>query len=67
MKLLANGDMCIPVAGHTNTTLLALPGIHSCGTIRNGVALAHLGDGVWVIRFTDLEKFYLAVKAKRQR
>jgi len=67
----------IDVAGHNMSRLIVSTGRGRCGDIGDGVSMTHSKvddpkswsdcEGCWVISFEDLEAFYLAAKAYRDK
>ena len=53
-------DLVIKTQGHPMERLLFNADKHRCGTILDGVCLAHENQGGWIIRFTSLRRMYLA-------
>jgi hypothetical protein len=49
-----DGYTAVHVAGHTSNVLWFDPRSTSCGSIHDGVALAHGQNGCWVIAYDDL-------------
>lgn len=58
-------------AGHTKSHMTVSSNVHICGHIGDGVSISNHPEGKWaagyVIAFEDLEKWYLAAKAFRDR
>lgn len=59
----------IRTGGHSRPYLWAWAGVGECGRVTDGITLANgteeSHDGVWLIRFKDLEKLYRAARDYR--
>lgn len=63
-------DLTFQTAGNIWPLITVSPRIHQCGEITNGVSVHEHAQGsfrgAWVMKFEDLQTWYLAAKAYRE-